>query len=207
MQRSALILAGGKGTRLGEREKALLTCDGRTLLEKTIAVLSSVVDEVIISVRDHKQQEAFSKYVRDVRLLCDVYQEKGPLGGMLEGMREASGEYVFVVACDMPFIRSDVIDFLFNEAVGHDAAIPVWNNRRKEPLHSVYNRERFVPAIEKSIQQDEYRVMVAVSQLHDVKFIDMDKIQFIDEKLVSFSNINTPADLEQIIQRGDNDYG
>lgn len=207
MQRSALILAGGKGTRLGEREKALLTCDGRTLLDKTIEVLNSVVDEVIVSVRDHRQQEAFSKYVRDVRLLCDVHQGKGPLGGMLEGMREASGEYVFVVACDMPFIRSDVIGFLFNEAVGHDAAIPVWNNGRKEPLHSVYNRERFVPAIEKSIQQDEYRVMVAVSQLHDVKFIDMDKIQFIDEKLVSFSNINTPADLEQIIQRGANDYG
>ena len=207
MQRSALILAGGKGTRLGEREKALLTCDGRTLLDKTIEVLNSVVDEVIVSVRDHRQQEAFSKYVRDVRLLCDVHQGKGPLGGMLEGMREASGEYVFVVACDMPFIRSDVIDFLFNEAVGHDAAIPMWNNGRKEPLHSVYNRERFVPAIEKSIQQDEYRVMAAVSQLHDIRFITMDRIQFIDEELVSFTNINTAADLEQIIQRGANDYG
>lgn len=207
MQRSALILAGGKGTRLGEREKALLIYKGRTLLEKTIDVLSSVVDEVIVSVRDQRQQEDLYKYLQDIKILCDAHQEKGPLGGMLEGMRGAAGKYVFVVACDMPFIRSDVIDFLFNEAVDHDAVIPMWKDGRKEPLHSVYNRERFVPVIERSIQQDDYRVMAAVSQLHDVRFIDVDRIQFIDEELVSFSNINTPADLEHIIQRGARDHG
>jgi molybdopterin-guanine dinucleotide biosynthesis protein A len=49
--------------------------------------------------------------------------------------------------------------------------------------------------------------MAAVSQLHDIRFITMDRIQFIDEELVCFSNINTAADLEQIIQRGANDYG
>lgn len=206
MQRSGLILAGGKGTRLGEREKALLTYKDKTLLEKTIDVLGTVVDEVIVSVRDQRQQEAFSKYVRDVRLLCDEHQETGPLGGILEGMRGASGNYVFVVACDMPFIRSDVISFLFNEAVDYDAAIPMWKDGRKEPLHSVYKRERFIPAIERSIQQDDYRVMAAVSQLHDVRFINIDRIQFMDRGLVSFSNINTPADLEQIIKKGAYDH-
>ncbi|WP_370573574.1 molybdenum cofactor guanylyltransferase [Methanomethylovorans sp.] len=206
MQRSALILAGGKGTRLGEREKALLIHKGRTLLEKAIDILGPVVDEVIVSVRDQRQQEAFSGYVRGVRLLCDKYQGKGPLAGMLEGMLSASGNYVFVVACDMPFLQPQVIDLLFKEAAGHDAAVPVWKDGRKEPLHAVYNRELLVPAIETSILKGDCHVMAAVSQLHDVRFISMDRIQLMDRGLVSFANINTPADLEQMIKKGAYDY-
>jgi molybdopterin-guanine dinucleotide biosynthesis protein A len=206
MQRSALILAGGKGTRLGEREKALLTYKDKTLLEKAIDVLGPLVDEVIVSVRDQRQQEAFSRFVRGVRLLCDKYQGKGPLAGMLEGMRAASGNYVFVAACDMPFLQPQVINLLFEEAAGHDAAVPMWQDGRKEPLHAVYNRERLVPVIERSILKDNYHVMAAVSQLHDVRFISMDRVQLMDRELVSFANINTPADLEQMIKKGAYDY-
>lgn len=206
MKRSALILAGGKGTRLGEREKALLTYEDRTLLERAMDVLGQMVDEVIVSVRDQKQQEAFSQYVRGVRLLCDKYQGKGPLAGMLEGLLAASGNYVFVVACDMPFLQSDVIDLLFTEAEGHDAAVPIWTDGRKEPLHAVYDRKQLVPAIERSIQNGDNRVMAAVSQLHDIKLIGMDRIKLIDLELLSFSNINTPKDLEKIIKKGSYDY-
>ena len=202
MQRSALILAGGKGTRLGEQEKALLACNDRTLLENAIYVLGQVVDEVLVSVRDHKQQEAFSGFTRGIKLLCDQYVGKGPLAGMLAGMRASSANYVFVVACDMPFLQPDVIDLLFREAVGHDAAIPTWKDGRREPLHAVYNREQLIPAMERSILKDDHRVMNAVSQLYDVRFISMDIIQLIDRELVSFVNINTPADLEQITKKG-----
>jgi len=206
MKRSALILAGGKGTRLGEREKALLTYQDKTLLEKAIDVLGQVADEVIVSVRDQRQQKTLSKYVRDVGIVCDKYQCKGPLAGMLEGMREASGDYVFVVACDMPFLQPDVIDLLFEEAVGHAAAVPIWENGRKEPLHAVYERKQLVPAIERSIQNGDHHVMAAVSQLYDVRFISMDRIQLLDTELLSFANINTPEDLEQIIKTGTYDY-
>lgn len=202
MQRSALILAGGKGTRLGEQEKALLTFKDKTLLEKAVDVLQPLVDEVIISVRDQKQQEIFSGFVKGVVFLCDKYQGRGPLAGILEGMRAASGNYVFVVACDMPFLQPDVIDLLFKEAVGHGAAVPTWRDGRKEPLHAVYNREQLIPVVERSILMNDHRVMAAVSQLHDIRFISVDMIRLIDRELVSFANINTPIDLEQMIKKG-----
>lgn len=206
MQRSALILAGGKGTRLGEREKALITYKDETLLEKAIDVLDRLADEVIVSVRDQRQQETLSGYVRDAGTVCDTYHCKGPLAGMLQGMQATSGEYVFVVACDMPFLQPDVIDLLFKEAAGHDAAVPIWDDGRKEPLHAVYNREQLIPAMELSILKGDYHVMAAVSQLHDVRFVSMDQIQLVDRELVSFANINTPADLEQMIKKGVHDY-
>lgn len=202
MERSALILAGGKGTRLGEQEKALLTFKDKTLLEKAVDVLRPLVDEVIISVRDQRQQKIFSGFVKGVFFLCDKYQGRGPLAGILEGMRTASGNYVFVVACDMPFLQPDVIDLLFKEAVGHAAAVPMWTDGRKEPLHAVYNREQLIPVVERSMLMDDHRVMAAVSQLHDVRFISVDMIRLMDRELLSFANINTPLDLEQMIKKG-----
>ena len=202
MERSALILAGGKGTRLGEREKALLVYKDKTLLENSIDVLGSVVEEVIVSVRDARQLKTFSKYAPCIKLLCDHYKEKGPLSGMLEGMQAASGNYVFVVACDMPFLQKSVVEFLFQEAAGHDAAVPMWKDGKKEPLHAVYNREQLIPLIERSIFEENFHVMAAVSQLHDVRFISMDKIQLMDRQLSSFANVNTPADLDLIIEKG-----
>ena len=202
MQRSALILAGGKGTRLGEQEKALLTFKDKTLLEKAVDVLQLVVDEVIVSVRDRKQQEIFSRFVKDVVFSCDKYQGRGPLAGILEGMRAASGNYVFVVACDMPFLQPDVIGLLFKDAEGHGAAVPTWRAGRKEPLHAVYNREQLIPVVERSILMDDHRVMAAVSQLHDIRSISVDMIRLVDRELVSFANINTPIDLEQMIKKG-----
>lgn len=202
MERSALILAGGKGTRLGEREKALLVYKDKTLLENSIDVLGSVVEEVIVSVRDARQLKTFSKYAPYRKLLCDRYKEKGPLSGMLEGMQAASGNYVFVVACDMPFLQKSVVEFLFQEAAGHDAAVPMWKDGKKEPLHAVYNREQLIPLIERSIFEENFHVMAAVSQLHDVRFISMDQIQLMDRQLSSFANVNTPADLDRIIEKG-----
>lgn len=202
MQRSALILAGGKGTRLGEQEKALLTLKDKTFLGKTVDVLRPVVDEVIISIRDQSQQKIFSGFVKDVIFTCDKYQGKGPLAGILEGMRKASGNYIFVVACDMPFLQHDVIDLLFKEAVGHDAAVPIWEDGRKEPLHAVYNREQLISVVERSILMADHRVLATVSQLHDVRYISVEMIRLMDRELMSFININTPLDLEQIIRKG-----
>lgn len=180
----------------------MLTYKDSTLLENAICVLGRVVDEIIVSVRDEKQQKAFSEFVQGTKLLCDQYEGKGPLAGMLEGMRAASGNYVFVVACDMPFLQPDVIDLLFKEASGHGAAVPMWEDGRKEPLHAVYNREQLIPIIERSILKDDHRVMNAVSQLYDARFISVDRIQLIDRELVSFVNINTSDDLEQITKKG-----
>jgi molybdopterin-guanine dinucleotide biosynthesis protein A len=94
-------------------------------------------------------------------------------------MRAASGNYVFVVACDMPFLQPDVIDLLFKEAVGRMVASCSRHGEmaEKEPLHAVYNREQLITVVERSILMDDHRVMAAVSQLHDIRIhiVDYDQ--------------------------------
>jgi molybdopterin-guanine dinucleotide biosynthesis protein A len=195
MNRSSLLLAGGLGTRLNGREKALMIFEGRTLLERTLEILDTVSDEVIVSLRDESQLRHFSIYLRDRKVVLDSIRDAGPLAGMLAGFEQACTDCVFVVACDMPFINSGLIDMMFDMVGEHDALIPVSQYGIKEPLHAVYRRETMLEAIEASLELGDRSILAPVSSLNDVIYMDADIIRSIDKELKSFVNINTPSDV------------
>ena len=145
--RSAIVLAGGKGKRMGMIEKALLEFEGKTILERLLESLFQVVDEVIISCQGHSPESKSSGQclknflpVR-VRFCFDTLEDAGPLEGIRAGLLQSRSEYSFVCAGDMPFVDSRVVDFLFEKAIGHDAALPRWEDEKYEPLHAVYSRK------------------------------------------------------------------
>jgi molybdopterin-guanine dinucleotide biosynthesis protein A len=198
MKRSSLLLAGGLGTRLEGREKALLLLNGNTFIENTLQVLDRVCDEVIISFRDEAQLRQFGEYVHGRKTVLDTLQHAGPLAGMLEGFRAASREYVLVVACDMPYINADVIDRLFKLAEGHDAVVPVGDSGKKEPLHAVYKRVPMLHAIEVSLLEGDRFVMSPVLKLNDVMFPEARTLDDPENGITTFININTPEDLAKL---------
>ena len=193
--KSALILAGGRGRRMGYKEKALLPVGNRTILEKTIEVLETVVDEVIVSVRDETQQEVLREYTHELDVVLDHHHDVGPLAGILEGLKSAGGEYVFISACDMPYLNARVVQLLFDRAQGHDAAIPAWGDDIMEPLHAVYRAGPMAVETEKSILRNGKIAKSLVFKLKDVVFVDMEEIRAIDPELKTFMNINTMEDI------------
>ena len=193
--KSALILAGGRGRRMGYKEKALLPVGNRTILEKTIEVLETVVDEVIVSVRDETQQEVLRKYTHELDVVLDHHHDVGPLAGILEGLKSTGGEYVFISACDMPYLNARVVQLLFDRAHGHDAAIPAWGDEIMEPLHAVYRAGPMAVETEKSIFRNDKIAKSLVFKLKDVVFVDMEEIRAIDPELKTFININTMKDI------------
>lgn len=196
MKRTSLLLAGGLGTRLNGSEKALLLLEGSTFIENTLRILDMVSDEVIVSFRDEGQVLRFEEYVREKETVIDVLRNAGPLAGMLEGIKKASGDYVFVVACDMPYLSREVVELLFNMSEGYDAVIPVNTSGQKEPLHAVYNRNSMLLAIELSIREGNMSVMSPVSILENVLFLESAEISKINNGLMTFTNINTPRDMD-----------
>ena len=154
--RSAIVLAGGKGKRMGMIEKALLEFEGKTILERLFESLFDVVDEIILSVRNNTQEQKFRSLIekfpsRDIRFCFDTLENAGPLEGLWAGMLEARSEYSFVCAGDMPFVNSGVVNMLFEKASGHDAALPRWEGGKFEPLHAVYSK-KIIPEIEKTFE-------------------------------------------------------
>ncbi|WP_094228772.1 molybdenum cofactor guanylyltransferase [Methanolobus psychrotolerans] len=198
MIRSSLLLAGGLGTRLSGKEKALMVYQGTTLLERALKVLDNVSDEVLVSLRDNDQMQQFSGYLEERKVVTDKIRNAGPLAGMQAGFERACGDYVFTVACDMPFISETLIDMMFHMVGEHDALIPISENGIKEPLHAVYRRGVMLEAIENAMDEGYRSILAPVSSLENVLYLDAVVIQKIDKDLKSFVNINTPSDMMKL---------
>ena len=195
---SAIILAGGRGKRLGYKEKALIPINGKPIIDHTIQVLEGVVDEIIVSVRDDRQKQLLEEYTTDRIVVVDEYVDAGPLAGILEGLGAAGGEYVFVVACDMPYINIEVVEFLFKSAKGHDGALPVRDDGIYEPLHAVYRTGPMLAGTKKSIERGERFILAPIFDLEDMVLVEMDEIREFDPKLKIFLNVNTLEDIKKM---------
>lgn len=197
MSYSALILAGGKGSRLGYQEKALIDINGKPLIAFVIESLAKVVDNVIISVRDREQGELLKFHLPGCRFAYDTYKNMGPLAGILSGLEACGDEYCFIAACDMPFINGKVVRMLFRKSEHYDAAIPRWEGGFLEPLHAVYRCKPMIRETEKAIESGETIILAPVFKLN-VNHVDINEIKRIDMELRTFMNINTYEDILEL---------
>ncbi|MHC1600440.1 MAG: molybdenum cofactor guanylyltransferase [Candidatus Methanospirareceae archaeon] len=199
MQKTVLILAGGKSQRFQSFDKCLVELNNKPIIQHAIDNLSSVADEIIVAVRDEQQGEQIrNKISNNIVLVFDSLEGFGPLAGVLSGLERASFSYSFVVGCDMPFVNRYVVEFLFEvaERGNYDAVVPRWENGMVEQLHAVYKIESTLVAVKDSIKKGDARVFNVLSRLKSVKFLSMSKIREIDTALKTFRNINTPEELK-----------
>jgi molybdopterin-guanine dinucleotide biosynthesis protein A len=187
--RTAVVLAGGKGSRLNYVEKALLTLHGKPILNHIIETLSGCVDEIVVVARDEEQQKRL--HFAGVKIVRDEIRDFGPVAGICSGLKASNFEYSFVAACDMPFIKADVVDLLFRKAAGFDVAIPY----PLEPLHAVYRRETTIRAAKAAIRRRKGAIMYIVDQLQ-ANYVPKEEIRAIDPELCTFININDFEDIE-----------
>jgi len=197
MAYSAIILAGGKGKRMGYREKALMAINGKPLISYVIESLEKVVDNIIISVRDKAQGKLLDSVLPGYTYAFDEYENTGPLAGILSGLTVCTDDFCFIAACDMPFINENVIKLLFTSGEDHDAAIPRWEDGFLEPLHAVYKCKPMIFETKKAIKNGEKIVLAPIQKLR-VNYVEMEDIRKIDMNLRTFININTPEEMDII---------
>jgi molybdopterin-guanine dinucleotide biosynthesis protein A len=100
-----LVLAGGRSTRMGGKDKAFIALAGQTLLARAIAQLAPQVDALAIS--SNAAKEDFSAFgLPVIPDLVTGYQ--GPLAGMHAGLSAYPSDYVLTVAVDLPFLPRDL---------------------------------------------------------------------------------------------------
>ncbi|HQJ18103.1 MAG TPA: molybdenum cofactor guanylyltransferase [Methanolinea sp.] len=192
-RRSAIILVGGEAKRANGQEKYFFTMDGRTFIERLIGSLEQVVDEIVLVAKDPAQCQRFS-HLEGVRCVTDIRRGRGPIGGIDAGARAATGDLVFVCACDMPCVSPGVVRELFSLIGDADAVIPRWDGEMLEPLHAVYRRTSLISCLER---QDPPSLRALAGSLH-VVFVDARSFGEIDPGLRTFTNINSPEDLSSL---------
>jgi len=114
---TALILAGGDSRRMGQ-DKPTLLLEGETLLARVAGSMQALFPEVLVSVRSHRMDLPWQQ-------VCDADQGAGPLAGVLAGMAAAQTPWLFVLACDMPFISPPLVEVLAAARGNYQAVVPV----------------------------------------------------------------------------------
>ncbi len=194
--KTAIVLAGGQGSRLNYREKALLELHGKPILLRILERLSGSVDDFIIVARDRDQQIKLPLSrlpVGRTTVVCDEIRGFGPIAGIYTGLKASKASYSFVVACDMPYVNASVVDLLFRRASGYDVAIPY----PPEPLHAVYKRDVTIGAAKKAINEGKGAIMYIIDQLR-ANFVSKEEIQTLDPNLCTFLNINRVQDIRRL---------
>ncbi len=193
MDVSAIVLAGGKNLRLG-RSKALENIDGKSLIERVIERLRPLTDQILIVTSREKYD---LPDVGEADILFDLYPEMGPLGGIYTGLLEAQFENSIVVACDMPFLNTDLLRYMVEQAGDFDAVVPRLGEGMVEPLHAVYSQS----CRGKMKERLESNRLGVHSFIHDicVRYVERVEYERFDPQLLSFFNVNYPSDLERAI--------
>lgn len=189
---SGIVLAGGKGLRL-RRDKALEAVGDKSLLERVISTLNLFQGDIIIVVSREQSLPRSIDYPK-LRIVADAYPGKGALGGIYTGLVASGSLHNIVVACDMPFLNRDLLNYMVQLAPGYDVVVPRLG-RMVEPLHAVYSKN-CLTAIEPLLKQYN----LSISQLFAMvraRYVEAEEIDRFDPQHLSFFNINTEADLKR----------
>jgi molybdopterin-guanine dinucleotide biosynthesis protein A len=192
---AGVLLAGGRATRMGGRNKALAAVGGESIAARTVRLLQRVFPQAIIATN---MPDTFARFGAEV--VTDAYPGSGPLAGLHAAMRAARHPHVFLVACDMPHLDAEVIRFLLARIGTADAIVPRWDGDI-EPLHAVY-AVRLLPVVERCLAAGR-AAMREFLPLVRVDYVGEDELGRVAAAATSFTNVNTPEELAAVGGRFD----
>jgi molybdenum cofactor guanylyltransferase len=189
MKAAAIILSGGKSSRMGTN-KALLKINEKTNIERIADTLKASFNDIILVTNQPKDYQFLG-----LKMVSDQYPDSGPLAGVHAGLVSTNFDTNFIVACDMPFVSVELAEILVNKCADYDAVIPVINGMQ-HPLFSVFQK-RVMGEVARSIEAGRLRMKHLFDHLN-VRYVtekDLKAYSSIDLERVFF-NMNHPNEYE-----------
>jgi molybdopterin-guanine dinucleotide biosynthesis protein A len=194
---SAIILSGGESSRFGE-DKGLYEIDQQPLISFIITTVQALTHEVIIVTSDPKKATAYTSLFPSTRLLVDDCRSGAAIYGVLTGLKNAIGEYSFLLPSDTPLLSSQVLALLKTLSLEYNAVIPRWPSGYIEPLQAIYRTKAAYHAALSSIQSGSLTMRSMIANLQNVLYLSTQEVKQYDPQLLTFYNINRVADLHKI---------
>jgi len=183
---SAFVLAGGRSRRMGT-DKAFIEFQGRTLLDRALALVTVITPNVYI-LGSRSKFGAFGKVVED------EFAEHGPLGGIHAALRSSTSELNVILAVDMAFVPAQFLNYLVSEAERGEALATVPEAAGNwQPLCAVYRKE-FADLAEPALRSGRNEIDSLFKEAL-VRVIKQDELERAGFGVDLFGNLNTPEDL------------
>ena len=186
---------GGKNSRMNGNVKGLLKIKNSTFLEKIQETLNDF-SSIYLSINDKFSKEQKQNFENmGFKIIEDIYKEIGPLGGIYSSLLNCKEEYLFITACDMPFITKNSIEVLCNKVDKNTDGVVFYDkNNKLYPLGAIYSKN-VLPIIEEMIEKKYYKLSYLIEKSNFVKI----NIEKTDIPLNVLSNINTLQEYDLFI--------
>jgi molybdopterin-guanine dinucleotide biosynthesis protein A len=192
---AGFILGGGESSRMGV-DKWLLEIAGEPMIVRAARLVESVVGAPAVVVGTPEKYLGIG-----VRAIADDWPGCGPLGGIATALRASEGDWNLVVACDLPYLTREWLEYLLQRArnSAEEAVVPMnltpENERGAEPLCAVYHKG-CEPTLRRALERGVRKVTDGLAELR-VEVIEPKEWKGFDSDGLLFKNVNTPADYEQ----------
>ncbi|MFY9343461.1 MAG: molybdenum cofactor guanylyltransferase [Planctomycetota bacterium] len=196
MRLGAIILAGGRSTRMG-RPKESIELGGRTLLARACATMAGCASPVVVVARDAAQ--VLPELPPGVHRTHDAVVDRGPLVGIAAGLRWLAGagglaatDAAFAMACDQPFVTAAVVRALAAELGDGEVVMPKAGGFL-QPLCAIY-RLSVLTTVEELLAQGVAtpRTLASLPRGH---VLDQARLAAVDPSLDCLRSLDTPEDL------------
>lgn len=185
---TAIVLAGGKSSRMGE-DKALLPVSGVPLIQHIIQQLDGHFDEILIGANEPKKYS-----FTNLQVVQDIERDKGPLMGIYSCLQKSTNAINFITACDIPEMNIKLIKSMINLSVNYDIVMPVKVGEKYEPLYAVYRKEVLTKAHQ----------ILSVNGSRIIELLNGSKVKLIDfSDQKWYQNINVKDDYFEFIKERD----
>jgi molybdopterin-guanine dinucleotide biosynthesis protein A len=186
------ILGGGAGKRLGYIRKSQIKIGEETIIQRQVRKLSPFFKGVLYITSPSEKKIELPP---GVKMVFDIEPGEGPLMGLLTGLKNASSEGIFLIGCDMPFIKGGLVKKILSYAQkGYEIVSPL-SEKGPEPLASFYSRS-ILSLVERAYKRGERRLISLFSEA-ETYYLEKSEVKSIDPDMISFFNINKPSDLKK----------
>jgi molybdopterin-guanine dinucleotide biosynthesis protein A len=192
-QIAAFILAGGESSRMG-RSKASLELGGMPMLLRTARLVEAVAGAPTV-IGNLNSGETLG-----LATISDDAAGMGPLGGIATALRASEAPWNLIVACDLPYLTAEWLEFLAQRGPkSHADAVVPMNTRGAEPLCAMYHKRCEEP-IRAALARGVRKVTDGLQDVL-VELIDPFEWKAFDSEGLLFKNMNSPEDYEEARRR------
>jgi len=184
---TAVILTGGESKRMGA-DKASVVLAGQSLLGHVLAQIEPLFSDILISVREQRLDIAYPQIV-------DGAEDRGPMVGIKAALEQVKTDWVFVIACDMPFVSMGLIQHLAGLRSQHDVVVPFAFDR-PQPLFGFYHKT-CLPLMQDRMKQGK-RSMIRLLDDLDTCLLSEQQVKAIDPELKSLLSLDSLEDVKKV---------
>jgi molybdenum cofactor guanylyltransferase len=189
---TGVILSGGQNTRMNRENKAFLDVGGRSIVERILSVYRFFFDDIILVTNSPEEYLDL-----DVRIVTDIIKNRCSLAGLHSGLFHADNHWAMVLACDLPFVKKDLVQVLLDHVREPYSVIIPETSKGLEALFAVYSKDN-LGSMEKALRQDRKKIQGTFKSGRVYK-VSEKRLRAADPDLLSFYNINRPQELDEAL--------